>query len=146
MSFAVTSEYKCHFFVFPAPPKDDYKPALIRGDPSKDLTGPYLENVNEYFTCYIRKVLPGKCSTSFKFYYDGKLRLESKARVGEVVESTESDGTKLVEWNFTTSFSRSDNGGSMRCHVNWKAGPYNRPGLKSINTENVQVRCKCLVI
>ena len=129
-----------------APPKTDYKPELMRTDPSKDLVGPYHENINEHFTCCIRKVLPGKSSTSFKFYYDGKLRLQSKGGVGEVVERTESDGTKLVEWKFTTSFNRSDNGGNMRCHVIWKAGPYNRPGLKSINTENVQVKCKCLMI
>ena len=144
------TNYQCLCFVFIVPPKTDYDPHLTRGDPRvwppKDLAGPYLQNVNEGFTCYIRNVLPGKNSTSFMFYYDNKLRLQSKARAGEVVESDDSDGTKFVEWKFTISFNRSDNGGKMRCIVNWKTGQYSRTGLKTRLTENIQIVCKYLKI
>ena len=131
------------------PPKSGSKPYLIRGHreihPLKDLAGPYREDVNYKFSCHVRKVLPGKDSTSFEFYYNGRLRLQSKEEVGKVVESDERDGTKRVTWKFTTSFNRSDNRGSMRCHVNWQGGLYTRRGLKS-STENVKVRCKCQMI
>ena len=50
-----------------------------------------------------------------------------------------------MEWKFTTSFNRSDNGGDMRCHVNWPELLYTS-GLQSTSLENVQVRCKQAVI
>ena len=139
----------CALFLV-VPPKSDNNPYLVRGHreirPLKDLAGPYQENVNRKFSCHIRQVLPGKDSTSFEFYYNGKLRLHSKEGVGKVVESDERDDTKHVTWIFTTSFNRSDNGGNMRCHVNWQEGQYYRRGLKSITTGNVKVRCKCPMI
>ena len=84
-------------------------------------------------------------SILFKFYYDGELRLQTKDGAGEVLDSKLSDGTKFVEWKFTTSFNRSDNGDYMRCHVNW-IELLSRPDLKSTNTKNVQVICKCQMI
>ena len=138
------------FVAFLVPPKTDYTPEFIRGylklSSLKNLSGPYLENVNEKFTCHIKKVLPGNDSTLFQFYYDGNLRLQSKDGIGQVLESDEPDHTKHVTWEFATFFNRSDNGGKMKCHVNWTAGQYKRPGLKSIPTEKVQVICKCTII
>ena len=135
---------------FSVPPKTDYRPEFIRGDlklsSSKDLARPYVENVNEKFTCHIQKVLPGIDSTLFEFYYDGNLRLQSKDGVGQVVENDEPDHTKHIRWEFATFFNRSDNGGKMKCHVNWTAGQYKRPDLSSILSEKVQVKCKCLMI
>ena len=128
------------------PPKTDFIPSLTLQNPerlSQNLAGPYLEDVNEDFTCYIRNVLPGKDSTSFKFYYDSKLRLQSKNGIGKVVENDESDGTKYVEWKFTNLFDRSDNGGTFRCDVDWKAGQYQVMGLRSKLIEYVNVTCKC---
>ena len=110
----------------------------------QDLVGPYLENVNEDFTCIIRNILPGKESTSFMFYYNDKLRLQSANGTGEVLQSNQADGTKLVEWKFPSMFHRSDNGGKFRCHVIWKAGLYSNTDLKSKVTENVTVICKYL--
>ena len=134
------------FLAFPVPPESDYKPNFVQGDlnigSSNYLAGPYLENVEMTFSCRIREVSPGKESTLFEFYYNGNLRLQSKDNVGQVEESNERDHTKQVRWMFTTSFNRSDNGGKMKCRVNWKAGQYNRSGLESIPTENVQVICK----
>ena len=128
------------------PPETDFEPILTHGTPKslpqEDLTGPYLENINEHFTCYIRNVLPGKMCTSFKFYYNGKLRHQSNHGIGEVVEKDEGDGTKYVEWKFTTVFDRNDNGGSFRCTVDWKAGPYEKKGLRSKLTEHTQVICE----
>ena len=66
--------------------------------------------MNEQFTCKMTiGKQPGKRNISFKFYYSGQLRLQSKE--GEALESDKSDGTKFVEWKFTTSFNRIDNGG-----------------------------------
>ena len=100
-------QYLC--VVFLVPPNADYVPNFTRVNPrtsqQKDLTGPYLENNIEDFTCYIRNVLPGKDSSSLTFYYNGKLRLQSK-NVGTVLESNESDGTKSVAWWFNTSFTQ----------------------------------------
>ena len=127
------------------PPKTE--PDLFRGNsrplPQADLAGPFLENVTEYFFCYVSNVLPGKNSTSFKFYFDGKLRHQSKDGVGEVVEKDEGDGTKSVEWKLNTFLSRSDNGGNFRCEVDWKAGQYEIMGLSSKQTEQVNVTCEC---
>ena len=108
----------------------------------ENLAGPYLENVNENFTCYIRNILPGKDSTSFMFYYNDNVRLQSD-EIGDVVEGNQDDGTMFVEWRFTTSFNRSYNAGKFSCHVNWKAGQFNKSGLKSKMTKNVKVICKC---
>ena len=133
------------FLVFVVPPKIDYRPDFlqehVKTSPSDDLWGPYLENKTWKFTCRIRNVLPGKESTLFEFYYNDNLRLQSKDKVGQVEETEERDHTKQVKWRFTTSFNRSDNGGKMKCRVNWKAGQY-KSGLDSIPIENVQVRCK----
>ena len=132
---------------FSVPPETDFEPSVTRGNPrtlpQEDLVGPYVENVNEHFTCYIRSVLPGKDSTSFGLYHDGKLKLQSKTGTGEVVETNEGDGTKFVEWKFSTLFTRSDNGHKFRCHVHWKAGKYEEIGLSKL-TENTKVTCKCL--
>ena len=127
------------------PPKSDHRPDFKQGpvktSPSSDLKGPYLENANWEFTCEIRHVLPGKNNTSFEFYYNGNLRLQSKG-VGQLVETDEDDHTKHVKWIFTTSFTRSDNGGNMLCQVMWKAGQYNKQHLKSALAKNVQITCK----
>ena len=135
----------CLYVIFLVPPEANYKPDFTRGDlrtnPPKDLAGPYLEHVNEDFTCDIRNVLPGKDSTVFKFYYDSSSRLRSN-NIEQVEEISQLDQTKHVVWTFSTSFHRSDNGGKMRCIVNWKAGQYNKIGLRSDLTENVQVTCK----
>ena len=142
---ASKNEYQCLYVVFLVPPKADNPPDFIRGDlrknPQRDLSGPYLQHVNEDFTCHIRGVLPGKDNTLFALYYDGKTRTGSD-RVGEVVETDEFEHTKHVVWTFSTSFNRSDNGGNMRCIVSWEVGQYSRRGLKSELTENVQVICK----
>ena len=134
------------YVIIIVPPEADFQPGLMRGNfrniPPANLAGPYLENEDEDFTCYIRNVLPGKNSTSFKFYYDGKLRLQSKKGAGEVVETNESDHTKRVEWKFKTLFNRNDNGGNFRCEVDWKAGQYEVMGLRSKLTEHVNVICK----
>ena len=131
---------------FPVPPESDDKPDFIRGNSktgsSNYLAGPYLENAEQKFSCHIHKVLPGKESTSFEFYYGENLRLKSKDNVGRVVESDEQDHTKHVKWIFTTAFNKSDHGGKMLCHVHFKAGQNNIQLLKSIPTENVQVICK----
>ena len=111
--------------------------------PQQDLVGPYLENVKEDFTCVIRNILPGNESTSFMFYYNGQLRHLSANGTGEVIEGNQGDGTKFLEWKFTTMFHKSDNGGKFWCHVDWKAGPYSKSGLKSKVTENAKVICKC---
>ena len=133
--------------VFSVPPKSDAKPILMRRTfPQEDLTGPYLENVDENFTCYIRNVLPGKDSTSFSFYYNYKLRLQSNNGTGEVVEKDEGDGTKYVEWKFTTKFDRGDNGGNFRCTVDWQAGSFEELGIRSDLTEHTKVICKCPMI
>ena len=141
LSFLLAFENK-----FLVPPESGYKPDFIQGNlktgSSNYLAGPYLENLEQEFSCHIHKVLPGKESTLFEFYYDGNLRLQSKDNVGRVVESDEPNHTKHVKWIFTTSFNKSDNGGKMLCCVNWKEGQYNREDLKSIPTENVQVVCK----
>ena len=126
-------------------PAHDNEPILTHKNSKtvqQDLAGPYLENANEEFTCYIRNILPGNYSTSFLFYYNGKLRLESANGTGEVLESNQGDGTKFVEWKFTTMFHRSDNGGKFGCTVNWKAGPYRRSGVNSRVTKNAKVICK----
>ena len=142
--------YWCYCVVVVVSPKADFKPSLTRGNlnsfPQEDLTGPYFENVDENFTCYITNVLPGKNSTSFKFYFNSKIRLQSKTGTGEVVEKDESDGTKYVEWKFTTMFDRSDNGGNFRCTVDWKAGQYEELGLQTKLTVPVNVKCKCVKI
>ena len=139
----------CLYTVFLVPPESNYKLGFRRGylrtNPPKDLTGPYLEHVNEDFTCDIRNVLPGKDSTLFRLYYDGNLRLKSDS-VGEIEEVGEPDNTKHVVWTFSTSFNKSDSGGKMRCNANWGAGQYSRRGLKSELTENVHVTCKYSVI
>ena len=128
-------------------PANDTEPSLTRRKsktvPQQDLAGPYLENVNVDFMCYIRNILPGKDSTSFMFYYNGKLRLQSANDTEEVLEGNQGDGTKFVEWKFTTTFNRSDNGGKFDCTVKWKAGPHSKSGLKSKVTENTTVICKC---
>ena len=133
------------FVVFLVPPKSDYKPdfkhGYVKASPSGDLKGPYLENVNWEFTCHIRNVLPGKDNTLFEFYYNGKLRLQSKG-VGDIVETDEHDHTKHVKWTFTTSFNRSDNGGNMWCHVRWEVGQYTRKNLKSTPANNVHITYK----
>ena len=143
------NENHCLYAVFLVPPEADYQPGFVRGDlrtnPRRKLAGPYLQHVNEDFTCYIIHVLPGKDSTLFSFYYNGKLRMRSD-RVGEVVEVNELDHTKHVIWIFSTSFNKSDNGGNMRCIVSWEAGQYSRRGLQSELTENVQVMCKYQMI
>ena len=132
------------------PPKPDVEPSLQRENPKtlpqEALAGPYLENLNEDFICSIKNVLPGKKSTSFKFYQNSKLRLQSKNGTGEVAEKDEGDGTKYVEWKFTTSFNRSDNRGTLRCSVDWKAGQYEVIGLKSKLTEHTNIACKRLMI
>ena len=110
--------------------------------PRKDLGGPYLENLSEDFVCSIRNVLPGKESTLFKFYYNSKVRFQSENATGKVVEKDEADGTKYLEWKFTTSFNRSDNGGVLRCGVDWKTGQYEMIGLKSKLTVHAEVICK----
>ena len=114
--------------------------------PQEDLAGPYFENVDENFTCYITHVSPGKNSTSFKFYFNSEIRLQSKSGTGEVVEQDESDGTKYVEWKFTIMFDRGDNGGTFMCTVDWKAGHYEELGLQSKLTVNVNVKCKYIKI
>ena len=105
-----------------------------------------MENVNTDFTCLIRYVVPGKDSTSFMFYYDNTLKLQSDNGTGEVAESYDHDGTNIVQWKFTTSFNRSNNGGKMQCIVNWKAGQYVRSGLKGRLTEHITLICKYLKI
>ena len=133
----------CYIIV---PPERNFVPSLTRGNPKilpqEDLAGPYSENVTEVFTCIIRNVLPGKSSTSFKFYLGNESRLQSKDGTGEIQEKDESDGTKYVEWNFTTLFNRSDNGVKFSCTVDWKAGQYEKIGLKSTLRGPVQVKCK----
>ena len=128
------------------PPETDSKPIVRHGNnktlPCEDLAGPYLENVPENFTCSIKNVLPGKDSTSFSFYSSDKLTLQSKNGIGDVIEMDEDDGTKHVEWKFSTSFSRKDNGGNFSCNVDWKAGQYNISGIHSKVTEHVNVTCK----
>ena len=128
-------------------PANETKPSLTHRNskvmPQQDLVGPYLENVTADFTCVIRNILPGKESTLFMFYYNGKFRLQSANGTGEVLEGNPGDGTKFVEWKFNTMFHRRDNGGNFWCHVNWKAGPYRKSGLKSKVTENATVICKC---
>ena len=133
----------CHILV---PPKTDSVPTLLNGNTkslTQNLSGPYLEYESKDFTCYIKGVQPGKNSTSFKFYRNGKLRLQSKDGTGEVIENDEGDGTKHVEWKFTTLFSRSDNGAILRCAVDWKAGQYEVTGLESKLTVHVNITCKC---
>ena len=135
--------------LFLVPLKAGRGPCFVRGDlrtiPLKDLAGPYLEYMNENFTCDMRHVLPGKDNTLFEFYYNGKLRLQSN-KVGEIIEVGEKDQTKHVVWIFSTSFKRSDNGGKMRCIMNWEAGQYSRTRLMSELTENVEVTCKYSMI
>ena len=118
----------------------------MRTSPKEDLTGPYLENEEENFTCYIRNVLPGKNNTSFSFYYNGKLILQSNNGTGEVVEKDEGDGTKFVEWRFTTLFKRRDNDGNFWCTLDWKAGSYEKLGLRSNLAEHTKVICKYSII
>ena len=127
------------------PPEAVFEPSLTRGNPKTmpHLAGSYLENTNEDFTCSIRNVLPGKDSTSFEFYYGSKLRLQSKNGAGEIVEKDEGDGTKSVEWKFTTFLNRNDNGGNCRCSVDWKAGQYEEMGLRSKLVDHLNVTCTC---
>ena len=128
------------------PPETDFQPILTHGNNKtslqEDLAGPFLENITEDFTCTIRNVLPGNKSTSFSLYFGDKLRLESKNGTGQVIEKDEGDGTKYVEWKFSTAFSRSDNGGNFTCNVDWKAGQYNETGLRSKWIQDVNVTCK----
>ena len=132
------------------PPETDSKPILSHENTKtllrEDLTGPYLENVPENFTCSIRNVLPGKDSTSFSFYSSGKLILQSKNGTGEVIEMDENDGTKFVEWKFSTIFSRNDNGGNFSCNMDWEAGQYKISGVHSEVTQHVNVKCKYVSI
>ena len=139
--------YVCWYFVvITVLPANDNEPNLRHRNSKtmqqQNLVGPFLENVNEDFACIIRNILPGNESTSFMFHFNGKLRLQSANDTGEVLQSNQADGTKLVEWKFTSMFHRSDNGGKCRCYVNWKAGLYSKSGLKSKVTENVAVTCK----
>ena len=134
------------YILFIVLPGIENEPSLTRENSKtmtyENLAGPYLENIHENFTCYIRNILPGKNSTSFMFDYNDNVRLQSD-EIGEVVEGKQDDGTMFVEWRFTTPFDRSDNAGKFSCHVNWKAGQYSNSGLKSKMTDNVTVICKC---
>ena len=128
------------------PPKTAIGPILTHENtktlPQEDLAGPYLENVTENFTCSIKNILPGKDSTSFSFYSGKKLRLRSENGTGKVIQNDEGDGTKYVEWKFSTFFSRSENGGNFSCNVDWKAGQYMETDLSSTMTQYVNIMCK----
>ena len=102
-----------------------------------------MENVIQDFTCGVKNVLPGKNSTSFKFCYNGRVGLQSKNGMGTVVENDQGDGTKYVEWKFSTWFNRNDNGGKFSCAVDWKVAQYGVMDLKSKVVEHANITCKC---
>ena len=138
--------YQLKLVCFSVPPSATARPVLYRSDPGAanrdDKVGPYMENIPQKFTCVLRNVWPGKDSTTFKFMYSDVQRLSSKDSESNVTDSDESDSTKYVQWTFYTSFNRSDNGGSMECKADWKAGDFTVNGLTSDKTEGVQVICK----